>query len=430
MRKYFIKIGLIIFIFFMLYYPPVFSINWIFITSIVAILLLFILKTRGSKIYIPKTIIKFIVFLILEVLVQTIITLICGYSIISSIKVFIYFIALIPSLLLILNICIKEDIRTNRLINLILIVSLIQSFLSVIAYLNIDFQNWFVEEMIEYGYGDTRFSQLAAFRLYGVATQLSFTTPIVQTFLSLITIFLGLIISKKYYIFSPFLLFSAIINARISIIMFGVGLFIMLIYIMFSEFKDNYLKRFFKVILMTFATLILILLLMSIISYDNFKWLVNGTLNAFGINVDTSATYPIGDYFFNMKQYLLPNGVNLFIGTGSITGTPDIAYSTDIGYVNNIWKYGLFGTIILYSVLLKFIYNVKKIEFHKIKIGFFLCFELIAFLLITNIKGDIISMNTFMVLLFILIFVIPFTNMASKNSYYEFNKIERGDRHD
>ena len=76
--------------------------------------------------------------------------------------------------------------------------------------------------------------------------------------------------------------------------------------------------------------------------------------------------------------------------------------SSDIGYINDIWRGGIVYVILLYCFMMKQFWNLYKNDDKTVSfIGIF------AFILfpILNIKGSIYSMNNLTVVLFLLIFV-------------------------
>jgi len=284
-------------------------------------------------------------------------------------------------------------------VNNLLYVGTIQGVLSVIAFFNSNFQTWFIEKMISYGYSDTRFSQLSAFRWYGVSSKLGYTMPATQAFLCVLTIYLAINYSKKYLLISPILLFSAIINARISVVIFLIGILL----IMIELFRKKQM-RIFRNFLLVFFIIIIIgivgLNLLSTFNYNTYEWFTSGITGLFGNN-DT-AVYGIGNYFTDLNNYSLPNSsIQFFFGTGNYAnGSNQLKFSSDIGYINDIWLGGIIYLILITGL---FIYMSYKLRAYKQKDVFFLFisnFFILSFLVL-NIKGYVFSINEFSTLFFV-----------------------------
>lgn len=409
------NILIIVVLFFAIYYPPIIPVNFIYILSFGSLVYIlfncFVLE--HGKLNIENNFTKMICIILIVMVFQTLVCIIFNNNILISLNFYIFILfGLIPIALFLVTYSKKHYISKTQLINDFIIVTLIQSFFCVFAYVNTEFQQWFINSMINYGYSATRFSQLATFRWYGMATELGFTTPIVQIIGSLMCIYFG-ISKKKYYYFicAIVLVFSGLINARTSILIFLVCLLFTIMYLIYKSKSAVILKRVIYFFIFLILVSIVVLNFMRIYSYDNYYWIVNGLLDFIGMNVDTQNVYSIGNYFYDSQNYVMPNNEYIILGSGLNLNQLEIPYRSDIGYINDIWKYGV-TIILIYYLTKKFLdflnnNDINNYFYTLIK------FIFIIVLIISNIKGNVFSMNPLSA--FVILFVLCISSKAINN---------------
>ncbi|OTO93066.1 hypothetical protein A5853_001322, partial [Enterococcus faecium] len=220
LTKFFENLLVVIFLFFLIYYPPIMSMNILyglgFFSNIYLLLNMFLTK---KKVEINVNYLKLYTIFFLFFIYLALIAYSNFYSPMEASKsVLFWLFSIFPSLIMLNYYFKKNKFSLMNFTNIMLCVGIVQSGFAILAFFNTEFQTWFIERMINYGYSDTRFSQLASFRWYGLSSKLGYTMPAVQAFLCIITIYLSIYYSKKYLFLTPFLFFSAVINARISFI--------------------------------------------------------------------------------------------------------------------------------------------------------------------------------------------------------------------
>ncbi|NTR12177.1 hypothetical protein HQ902_05610 [Enterococcus faecium] len=394
MTKFFENLLVVIFLFFLIYYPPIMSMNILyglgFFSNIYLLLNMFLTK---KKVEINVNYLKLYTIFFLFFIYLALIAYSNFYSPMEASKsVLFWLFSIFPSLIMLNYYFKKNKFSLMNFTNIMLCVGIVQSGFAILAFFNTEFQTWFIERMINYGYSDTRFSQLASFRWYGLSSKLGYTLPAVQAFLCIITIYLSIYYSKKYLFLTPFLFFSAVINARISFIIIVLGIFII-----FSTLIKNNKRKVFKnllvSILSSFLFIILALGLLKKFNSDTYQWFTSGILNIFGGS--DNAIYGIGDYFVNKNNYKVPTElVQFFFGTGNYANGDNVLnFRTDVGYINDIWLGGVFYLLAIVLFFITKTFKMKK-NIKNNYLNFISNFFILSFLIL-NIKGYVFSINEF-----------------------------------
>lgn len=395
---------LVIVVFFMLYFPPVLSINPLYILTVISALYLIMIGIF-KKIVISKISIKILLILSILIIFEIIVSSVNNlYSVKAISDLLLMLFGFVFVSIAIRNYCIIHRVSNKDLFFVLITAGVVQAILSLAAYLVPDFQAWFINKMIAYGYEASRFSQIATFRWYGVATQLGFATPVVQATIALMCIKYGLHKSLKFYFPAILLIFSAVINARLSAIILIGGIAI----IIFDEFYKKITKKKLIRILLSFGLAVIaigvILGIMRKYSYSNYNWIVGGLKSFLGIETDLEGIYPLGNYFSDVGNYRLPDGLHIMTGYGQDLHSVDLGYITDIGFIIDIWRYGIIVSLTLYIFIFCSLKEIKQItNYYYIYISLLIVFLFFA----CNLKGNVISATPISALYFFLLCAFP-----------------------
>ena len=418
----------IVFTFLLIYYPPLTSINMLHVIGVISWVYIFINFFKIIRHFNMEIIVIIYIVLFSFMIYLAIIAAANGTSIAIANKSFLFWTAdVIPASIVIVDLLGRKLNRNNgkeiseQFLKLIMIVGFIQAGLSLIAFLNPNFQAWFISQMINYGYDETRYTALANFRWYGVASNLAMTTSVVQAFISVIMIYLA-VNYKITYLFGAFaVFFSAFINSRNSFVVVTVGIALMLLLNLKNK-KIN-VNKVIKVIFITLVSGIFISTMMYILSEVSpvtYEWLVDGISDfiklIFGsYSSDGSNDYV--DYVTDSSVYTLPPTLgSILFGTGEYTNSSNIlGFATDVGYVNDIWLGGVVYALAMYSI---FILAINKlIHYYNSKNNGKFVFISLFFLsqfIVQNVKGYVFSLNDLSTL-FILFFIITFMRERRSN---------------
>jgi len=295
----------------------------------------------------------------------------------------------------------KKKFNIYDFLNSLLISGALQGILAIGAFLFPAIQVVFIRLLVAYGHGEY-IQVLSQFRMYGLASNLTYSTPLTQSVLGVLSIWLAVNSSWKYILFSPLFIFSSIINARISLIVFMIGLVLILI------LKKNMgIKTIAKTLTLTFILFLIISLgigIMEKYSPSTYDWVIGGIgeINLF-FGENKGSSYSYYNYFTGADRYVLPQGFGLLFGVGiRVMHNNKYGVLSDIGYVNDIWLGGVLYAVFIYLFFLwivKGLYN-KENKFNQLYKFIYLL--ALSTLFISNIKGYIFAMNNFTNMLFLM----------------------------
>lgn len=291
----------------------------------------------------------------------------------------------------------KKNLTVSDFYDLIIQVALVQAILAIAAFFLPEVQKIFVSMFINQGYGEA-YAMLADHRLYGLAGTLTFSMPILQSFLAVCCFYKAFESDRiKNILLALVLFFSAVINARVSIVVMLVGVF------SFFLSRISVLKKIILALglVASFGLFVGVALpLLEAQDNNTFSWVLDGVKEILAFAKGENVGYFA--YITNIDRYVLPNGiVSLMFGEGhSIMGGEKLyGVASDVGFINDIWRGGFVYLIVLYCFAFRALWTVYKNGERQISfIG--LCALLAVPVL--NFKGSIIRMNEFSVVLFLI----------------------------
>jgi len=290
---------------------------------------------------------------------------------------------------------IKKNINMDHFMDLILSAGLFQALLAITAFFVPDVHKFFSE--FQASFYDLRASEetflyMSGWRNFGFASGLSFATPIVQSTLSVISIYLAIEKNYKYAFIFPILFFSALINARSSFIVFFVGLFLILFFL--KSINRLFFAALFLVIFFVFSFYLMHWMFLNGL-FPGFEWVLDGFVSIL-LFVFQQESNGIFNYFTRPDMWLIPSGLESVFGVGlRVMHENTYGFMSDIGYVNDIWLGGFVYSSSIYLTFFLFNLNFKKTNIF----AFLLFFISFVFL---NLKGPVLSFNNFTNLFFIL----------------------------
>ena len=250
-----------------------------------------------------------------------------------------------------------------------------------------------------YSEGDTlreSLMELTAYRVYGIGSAYTFTLPLVQGFIALVALFkFDNTYEYKYFFYSLILIVSSVFNARTPIF-----IYLLILSIYFIRYLSNRInKKVFQLFVIIVLIVPIFFIIFSQINTEGMEWLLKGFKELTSFFLQDGATGNVAA--LTTKDHLFfPKGVTLILGLGfTISGQRGrnlIGRSSDIGYVNHLFKGGLFYTLLLY--ISHFTYFKKGYE------DFYQRISIIIYLLVSNYKGEILVNNIILILSYALIF--------------------------
>lgn len=236
----------------------------------------------------------------------------------------------------------------------------------------------------------TIYSNASNFRFFGFSSTLLDTFGYGMGLLAILTVYVSLKGNKKYLFFLPLILLSIILNSRTGLLIFSVGFFILIFF----------QKLNIKSLIITLFYLIIIGLLVKPtmnfvqkISPNTIIWIQKGFGNLFNFISGTErSTYEVSNVLFSKNFWTIPtDALSIIFGTGhNIYGIKNIiGFHSDVGYINQFWINGVFGTIILSIFFLRICYRAFK----NCQDSCALYTTFIVTFFIMMIKADLLSYN-------------------------------------
>ena len=390
------KIFLVLFLFGFIYAPPIFPFNFMYITAIYSWFML-IVKYRKAvkKLLIKKNVGYFnigLCLLFIYYLFLIIINVSFGESVeignyINTIyRFFSIFFIIEPTVLYILLYCKNNKMSINDLIEGLIYGALIEFILCIacvispsikitlntIMFSNANSQN--IGELASWTYNA---------RYYGFAEVMIDLFGYGSGLIAGICLLYGYYKKKEFLKYFPLLVFMTCINSI-------TGLLIILIAGILIIFESKITKQKLWMLLVAPVLFVIFMFIYAKVAPGSFDRIINN----FWVLVDSSeVTHAVTslEVLFSDRFWQLPSKTgHIIFGTGhSVYGTEYYTHS-DVGYINNIWLFGIVGTISLYFFYWKLLLTNKNTYSKLYKnITYFMLFSLMFF----EIKGIGIGCN-------------------------------------
>lgn len=249
-----------------------------------------------------------------------------------------------------------------------------------------------------------RLRYLLSYRIYGIASSYTFMLPLIQTFFSVIALYLysegkGFF----YFITSVLLIYSSIVNGR-------TGMYIYIIIMIIYFLKQSLQKFNLKILIFSFGTLIIFVIsVLFILNFypDRFAWITEGIEEIILLFFagETSQNTNVGRLIG--EHLVFPKGFDIIFGLGKnifsgITYRNNYIHS-DIGYINDLFRGGIIYIFLLYPTILSF--------FNKYCTKPFLKTSLVLFFVIANYKGEITGGTPIILLILLIPMLISYNDM-------------------
>ena len=390
-------------LFIIIYNPPLLMLNTMHVVGFVSLLYLAIVGGAKRLLIVREKTLKLLSGFLVIFLYLLIFACFVNNQSISTILFPVYFIIdIIP-----FGFAMKEYMERNSLdfswaISIIINTALLQAITAVISFFIPNVQSFFVERMVAYGYNEV-YTSLSSYRMYGFSSALTNATPIVQSIIAVVSVWLAPRYSKKYYLYALLLMFSAVINARISIVVFAIGIVILMIN------RTTNIKRKFEIVIMAFIAFYVVtafvLPLVQSVSPLTYEWVTDGfsELSSFKLGVTSYEKNSYFGYLINRERFVLPEDIFSFLfgeGYSIMDSKNPSGFQSDIGYICDLWTGGLMYIIVLYSFFFCLLNRLRKNQDGLIS---FVANYYIVALLFINLKGVVLSMNAFINLLVIVV---------------------------
>lgn len=225
---------------------------------------------------------------------------------------------------------------------------------------------------------------ISASRLYGISEDYTFGTQIYHGMLSSVTIILGVLWNKKYFVYFPFCFLASILNGRTGLLIFGAC---MILFFFMLILSGKIKAKTLGYVTTIFFLIIIAMQITKVSAPDTFDFIqlaISDTMNIIE-NGELSGTY---NSLVNNMMYW-PEGINFIFGAGERVYLNEKYSHSDIGYVNDMFMGGVVYCTILYSTILIFFLKCNKKQTEKWRNVNFICsIIMIVTLFIGNFKGE------------------------------------------
>lgn len=240
-----------------------------------------------------------------------------------------------------------------------------------------------------------RIAGITESRIYGIGSGYTVTLPFIQALFAVFALQLYYKSKKiRYIIYSILLIASSLLNNRTGFIIY---LIIFVVYIIrLCLYNVNAKSIIVGIISLVFLSSSFLVISRFSFIKERVDWLFLA-INQIWNYITTGTRESNLELLFG-DQFSLPKGYDLIFGIGkrpfeTLTMMPYYNFQSDIGYINDLFKGGLFYTVPLY--LSTFYLIIRRIKDN------FLAISLTIFLLIANYKAEMINGSMIMILIFI-----------------------------
>lgn len=238
------------------------------------------------------------------------------------------------------------------LVKLVIWIAMIQSVLACAAFVFPGVKDIFLAFMTHMGGTSTENEGVIVNRTFGFASSMLDQFGLCTGLIAGISFFLGVNYKTRYIFYSLFIIIASLLNARSGIFIYFAGI---MITVFFSIFVNHNIKMIIK----SFAMLILIpmifataLQIVSIYNENTAEWISKGVDSVVEF-IDTGSSNQDNMAIITSDRFWeLPNDLNILIGTGHSRYGAAGYQHTDNGLVNDIWFIGILGIIVMYGTIL------------------------------------------------------------------------------
>ena len=241
-------------------------------------------------------------------------------------------------------------------------------------------------------------------RSYGFASTLVDVFGLGIGIVAGISFFYGVNGKSIYVLKSIVIAVATLLNSRTGLLIYFIAVFFSVVYVLI---KGNGKKKFSIVVTVGVLAFFGIKILEVLSTNEaTTSWFQSGIKSIERILSGEKLTDGTNDalsLLFQKSFWQLPNFPRIVIGTGHSLYLAQGYSHSDVGYINELWLFGIVGCIILYGTIVKICMNLIKSS--NISVFKFAAFFLLVSYLFFNIKGAALGYNPGAVSMFFVLFV-------------------------
>lgn len=199
---------------------------------------------------------------------------------------------------------------------------------------------------------------LATIRNYGFASILYDIFGMAMSVLAVLAITQGLKGDRRYYMAAAIITIAAVINSRTSFVLIAVGAIVMFLSHSGKKISGSWLTSrvvLFVVVITGISSLFTWLL--GNTNTEQLEWLATGLIESqLMLEGEEVGFY---DTLVNSFMIFPSDFFEVLFGTG-MTPADAINHNSDVGYIQYLWKQGVIGSALLYTIFIKLFKYAKK----------------------------------------------------------------------
>lgn len=257
---------------------------------------------------------------------------------------------------------------------------------------------------INTGDGMYRNSYLINTRLYGLSITLLDLFGLGISVIASVCFVYGVFKDKRYVLLSLYIMIATAINSRTGLVLYCVCVLTTIVYLVF---RGNGKEILFGIVAIFIGINVFNFFMASdFIDEATKSWVTSGIDSVFEVLEDGGTDSGSLSVLLQDSWWELPEGIRVLIGTGHSRYLAEGYSHTDVGYVNEIWTFGLIGAVFLYLTVLRIIYmSTSHYKNHMATaIGIILLVEYLVF----NVKAVALGYNPGATGIFLILFVMKY----------------------
>lgn len=281
----------------------------------------------------------------------------------------------------------------------------IESTFSIGALLSPQFKQLLLTiAYINTGDGMYKNSYLINTRLYGFSNTLLDLFGLGISVIASVCFVFGVFKNKKYVLLSLYIMIATAVNSRTGLVLYCICVLTTIVYLIF---RGNGKEILFGVAAIFIGINVFNYFMASdFIDEATKSWVTSGIDSVFEVLEDGETDSGSLSVLLQDSWWELPEGIRLLIGTGHSRYLAEGYSHTDVGYVNEIWTFGVIGAVFLYLNVLRIIYmSTSHYKNHMATaIGIILLVEYLVF----NVKAVALGYNPGATAIFLILFVMKY----------------------
>lgn len=292
--------------------------------------------------------------------------------------------------------CQKHKLSMNDFIEVLIGSSLYEFVFCILTLVSSEIKNILVEIMINNtGYYYNIQPWTIRQRFWGFAASMTDYFGYTLGIIAGICLWYAIYKKQRYFIMLPILMLMIILNATTGLVIFAIFALTILGRSIINK-KRNITNIIILLVFLLSVPLILYLLKTYVpFGYekiiDNFYQIVNPSkVKAYNTSIND---------LLAARHWQIPNSIfSIIFGAGHSLLATEFFQRSDVGYINDIWSFGIVGMLIYMNAYIKFILAKKNKEFMIIK------YSLVISALVFNIKGVAVGCNSGVLVTLLIVF--------------------------